>query len=272
MARPWYDMHDCGDRYAAAVGLTPCPSRPASPATACLCAPLPPCFLLAHRVIPPPLPYLAVTPMPHGGRHAGAWSRASAACGRAGRRGGAALATRAAATSAPRRQRRETAGTLTTAATGARSGPSAACPGAACLLLGTSPCALPARRSGESGTSAGRARRAAAALVPSRTAAGRRALAPGTPTAARRRAPRAWCIGPRIGSSAGRADAAMPSAAARRAAARAGTRASATRAPRPLLTYYLLTYVPIIAEAVPCFLTPSRAAPGAPSDVSKHTS
>ena len=50
MARPWYDMHDCGDRYAAAVGLTPFPSRLASPATACLCAPLPPCFLLAHRV------------------------------------------------------------------------------------------------------------------------------------------------------------------------------------------------------------------------------
>ena len=123
MARPWYDMHDCGDRYAAAVGLTPFPSRLASPATACLCAPLPPCFFLAHRVFPS---YLAVTPMPHGGWHAGAWSRASAAGGRAGRRGGAALATRAAATSAPRRQRRETCGTLTTAATGARSSPSAA--------------------------------------------------------------------------------------------------------------------------------------------------
>ena len=55
MARPWYDMHDCGDRYAAAVGLTPCPSRPASPATACLRAPLPPCFLLAHRAFSPTL-------------------------------------------------------------------------------------------------------------------------------------------------------------------------------------------------------------------------
>ena len=44
-------------------GLTPYPARPARPATACLCAPLPSCFLLAHPVAPP-LPHLAVTPMP----------------------------------------------------------------------------------------------------------------------------------------------------------------------------------------------------------------